>query len=148
MKAKFTKICHLGHAGWGIRGSLVEYCGKVTCWPKNFLEANEKYAGIDGQSQFTECESQDLRAFEHCSGFLTSEEEHDVVQSEVCTNLRSARRKVEQMLQEGFKTHSCFHRWGIFLLLPHIFLKASQATLFPHALVREPFPGERAFVAT
>lgn len=78
----------MGHAGWGSHVSLVEYCGKVICWPKNsFLEANEKYASVDGQSQFTECESQDLTAFERYDGFLISEKEHDVIQSEVYKNI-------------------------------------------------------------
>lgn len=34
--------------------------------------------------QFTECEGRDLRAFEPYSGFLTSEEEHDIIRSGVC----------------------------------------------------------------
>lgn len=66
----------------------MEYYGKVTCWPKNkSLEANAEWASIDGQSQFTECEGQDLRAFVPYTGFLTSEEEHGIIKSEVRKHL-------------------------------------------------------------
>lgn len=72
MKAELEKIYHLGQAVRGSHGFFMEYYGKVTCRQKNkkvSLEANEK-CKQRWQSQFTECEGQDLRVFERYSGFL------------------------------------------------------------------------------
>lgn len=73
MKAKLKKICHLGQAVWGSHCPLMESFGKSHLLATEHLSgAHEKCANIDGKSQFTECESQDLRAFEPYGDFLTS----------------------------------------------------------------------------